>query len=394
MERKSIIKLMAVGLLLMLLTIPFAGACAGEEEAGEVRIGVAFSTGGPGGKLGGELLLGTQLAAKYYNEELGGLTVDGKKYQITLVEYNSNTNPQEGVSVIRRLIEVEKVSFIIGDCLSSVVVAQQPVVEDAKWPWIMCAAHPGLTAGGYKYTHRANMTDPLITPHWWEMAMAGQGSNNKMAILSASTDYAKSKHDSAAEWATKHGAEIIAEDHFALGAVDFYPVLTKFKEAAPDFVYMPSYGEVATAIKQAAEIGFKTQWYTDDTVPSTELGKLCGEDAIGVRITTQLDPNKDTEGAKTYRRYISEAQGPAAIYVASYALGWDAAIRAFKALELANTIEIDDTSRENIVQAIKKVNWVGVVNQGSFDETGQIDVTPYILEVTKTDGTCVIWASK
>ena len=188
----------------------------------------------PGGLeegLGGELLLTTRLAAKYYNEEKGGLTIGGKKYKITLIEYNSNTSPQEGVSVVKRLIESDKVPMIIGDCISGVIIAQQPVIEKAKWPWIMAGSAANLTTEGFKYSNRCNMTDAVVAKDYWQGVLASMPSDKKkLAIFGIATEYGKSKIKQARTFATRNGAKIIFDETFSFKTSDFYPVLTKFKK--------------------------------------------------------------------------------------------------------------------------------------------------------------------
>jgi branched-chain amino acid transport system substrate-binding protein len=387
--------LLAAVLLLALLAMPVMSACGeSAEPAGTVKIGTAYSTGGPAGKLGGELALGARLATQYYNEEKGGLTIDGKKYTIELIEYNSNTNPQEGVSVIKRLIEVDKVSFILGDCISGIVLAQQPVVEEANWPWIMAAAHPLLVSPELKYTNRCQLDDTIVIDDWWSAAMAAMGDKNKVAVLCANNDFSKVRYNEALEYIPLNGGEVVYFDFFDSGATDFYPELTKIKAANPDVIYMSSYGEVASAQKQAAELGLDVQWYHDDTIPPGLLASLNGELAVGTRFFTIRDPEQESENETAYRSYIIPASeaGEGAIYFATYAEGWDSAIRAFKAMELAGTIGTSEEDRAKIVTAIRQVDWDGAATVGSFNEVGQIGINAVVLELINADGTCKVLA--
>ena len=129
-------------------------------------------------------------------------------------------------------------------------------------------------------------------------------------------------------------------------------------------VYMPNYGELATIMKQAKEVGFNATWVTDDTIEPSLLAKMAGDLVLGLNIFTTNDPFLDSIDAKIYRKYIVAEKGPLSIYAGSYALGWDTAIRAFKALEKANTL----TDTAKICKAIKEVVWDGVSTQGKFDE--------------------------
>jgi hypothetical protein len=71
--------------------------------------------------------LPTRCGAQKEINSAGG--IGGRKIAIT--SGDSQGTPVEGVSATRRLIDLDKVDFIIGDVSSSVTLAMQPVVEDA-----------------------------------------------------------------------------------------------------------------------------------------------------------------------------------------------------------------------------------------------------------------------
>jgi branched-chain amino acid transport system substrate-binding protein len=81
---------------------------------------------GPNSRYGSFSLRGAQLAAKEINDAGG---IGGRK--IAVISGDSQGTPVEGVSATRRLIDLDKADFIIGDVSSSVTLAMQPVVEDA-----------------------------------------------------------------------------------------------------------------------------------------------------------------------------------------------------------------------------------------------------------------------
>jgi branched-chain amino acid transport system substrate-binding protein len=380
-------------LALVVMAVPALVSCGPATPAapaGEIKIGIVYSTGGPSGATGSQLLLGAQLAMDYYNKELGGITVNGKKYTASYLELSPDSNPQQGVSVVKRLIEVDKVPFIIGDCISGVVAAQQPVIEEAKYPWIMNAATDKLTTSGFKYTNRCNSSSGVMDEYYWQSAMAALPGKTKIAILATATDYGKGKVAAAKINAPKFGGQIVYEDTFAAGTSEFAAVLTKIKTTNPDIIYMPNYGEIVAAMKQAKEMGFKVQWVTNDTVTPVELAKNLGDTLIGLQVMTSRNPIATTESQKTYNKHIIAVKGPESIYAATYPMGWDAAVRTFKTFELAGTLD----DKVKLAESIRKVSWDGGMSQGSFDATGQIEVTAYIIEVTNATGGCKLVAAK
>jgi branched-chain amino acid transport system substrate-binding protein len=95
--------------------------------------------------------LPTRCGAQKEINSAGG--IGGRKIAIT--SGDSQGTPVEGVSATRRLIDLDKVDFIIGDVSSSVTLAMQPVVEDAGVLLLNAASsNPKITyaagVGGFK----------------------------------------------------------------------------------------------------------------------------------------------------------------------------------------------------------------------------------------------------
>ena len=103
-----------------------AGSIDAWAEDGAIRLGIVAPMSGPNSRYGSYSLRGAQLAAEEINSAGG---IGGRKIAIT--SGDSQGTPVEGVSATRRLIDLDKVDFIIGDVSSSVTLAMQPVVEDA-----------------------------------------------------------------------------------------------------------------------------------------------------------------------------------------------------------------------------------------------------------------------
>jgi Periplasmic binding protein len=130
---------------------------------GTIHLGIVAPMSGPNSRYGSFSLRGAQLAAEEINDAGG---VGGHK--ITVIPADSQGTPVEGVSATRRLIDLDKADFIIGDVSSSVTLAMQPVVEDAGVLLLNAASsNPKITygagVGGFKWTFRT--TPPMRTAH-------------------------------------------------------------------------------------------------------------------------------------------------------------------------------------------------------------------------------------
>src|SRR5258708_19530483 len=150
-----------------LIGLGAAPADAWAEDA-TIRFVIVAPMSGPNSRYGSFSLRGAQLATEEINDAGG---VGGRKIAIT--SGDSQGTPVEGVSATRRLIDLDKVDFIIGDVSSSVTLAMQPVAEDAGVLLLNAASsNPKITygagVGGFKWTFRNYPTDedppPVATP--------------------------------------------------------------------------------------------------------------------------------------------------------------------------------------------------------------------------------------
>jgi branched-chain amino acid transport system substrate-binding protein len=94
------------------------------------------------------------------------------------------------------------------------------------------------------------------------------------------------------EAAKAHGLEVVAEEHFAFGTADFYPMWTKLLAAKPDVVAeSPGVSEwFGNMIKQGRELGFKGPFYIMTSAADAQvIAKIGGEMYATDILTATLD---------------------------------------------------------------------------------------------------------
>jgi branched-chain amino acid transport system substrate-binding protein len=138
-------KRIAVILSIMLVAslLVFSG-CA-KDEGDVIKIGII----GPMNEVQGEdHWNGAKMAAKSINDA-GGVKVGDKQMIIELVKADSNEtrSPTDAAIAMDRLVNLNKVDFVLGGFRSEGVMAMQPVAMEAKKIFIGCgAASAGLNA--------------------------------------------------------------------------------------------------------------------------------------------------------------------------------------------------------------------------------------------------------
>ena len=130
-SRKPMFALLAAGTLALSAALPAA--------AQEIRIGGVFSYTGGLGALGPRIRDGARLAIDEVNR--AGGVLNGQR--LALVDADDQTNPQVAVDVATRLVQVEKVSALIGAMASGSTI---PVANSVTIPNGVVQISPSSTA--------------------------------------------------------------------------------------------------------------------------------------------------------------------------------------------------------------------------------------------------------
>jgi branched-chain amino acid transport system substrate-binding protein len=219
-----------------------------------IKIGLVSPNSGANARYGSFAQRGAALAAKEINEAGG---IDGR--MIEIFPADSVCTPVEGVSATQRLINQNQVGFIIGDICSSVTLAMQPLVEDAKVVLVNAASsNPQITykagVGGYKYSFRNYPTDEVRALSIAKYA-AEKGLTN-LAVLSVDSDYGRGAIDFTKKYVEEYGLTLVTEDYYKEGEVDFRSVLTKLRKSDAQAILMYGLADTTPIIaRQMIESG-------------------------------------------------------------------------------------------------------------------------------------------
>jgi len=233
---------LCISAAMLALTIAIPGLIDVAQAAnGTIKLGVVAPMSGANSRYGAYAMHGAQLAINEINEAGG---IGGKKLQID--SGDSQCAPVEGVSATQRLINEDQVKYIIGDICSSVTLAMEPVVEDARVLLLNAASsNPDITykagVGGFKWTYRNYPTDETRAAMVVKYA-AEQRNLHKFAVLAADSDYGRGAVAFSKKYLPENGSSIVSEDYFKEGEVDFHSVLSKIKASGAQaiLVYSPT----------------------------------------------------------------------------------------------------------------------------------------------------------
>ncbi len=236
-----------------------AGACKSNapppsetKAKTEILIGATLPLTGGEARVGGFFKEGYELAFDEVNKR-GGLDVGGKKMPVKLTLLDDTTTQATAVSLADRLVNSDKVDFLLGTYATHVVEAQSTVAEQNKIPYVCGGgAATEIWRRGYKYIFGTLSPVELLgtTLMTWidEQQKAGKlPKPAKIALLWENTSHGKDFRKGISEFAQKSGGgyEVVVDESFELGGKDFGALLGKVKAANADLfladAHLPDY---------------------------------------------------------------------------------------------------------------------------------------------------------
>ncbi len=291
--------------LIMLLSLT---ACQKEAKEDTIKIGFFGALSGDQAVWGQADRDGLILTVEQINEA-GGIL--GK--QVELVIYDDKGDQLEAVNVVKRLINEDKVVAIVGCNSSGRGIAVAPVAEAGKVPVISTfGTNPRVTVPEegklMKYTFRVCFIDPYSGEVTAKFAWNDLGARKAAVLYEISSDYSVGVRDFFKQSWEELGGEIVADEAFKTGDVDFRAQLTTIKEADPDVIVMPFlYKEVALSAKQARDLGITATMLGGDGWPSSALLEMAADAVEGSYFINHADV--DAPHLQEWRKQFEERFG-------------------------------------------------------------------------------------
>src|SRR6266702_1894312 len=251
-------------------------ALASPAFAGDtVKIGFISTFSGPTAVIGNDMRNSFELALDHVGRKMGGLPVE-------VIYEDDQQKPEVGVQKSQKLVESDKVNFVVGYIWSNVLLASLKPVVDAQTFLISANAGPSQIAG--------ELCSPYYFSTSWQNDQTPQAMGEYMNQKGVKTafligaNYAAGK-DMLTGVRTTFKGRVVAEELTKWPEqLDFSTELSKVRAAKPDagFVFYPGAAGVQF-LTQYAQAGLKGQipLYTAFTVDAITL-PLQKDLALGV----------------------------------------------------------------------------------------------------------------
>lgn len=235
-----------VGLMMVMCVV----SCS-KSGNNEIVIGEFLPMTGDLATYGQDAHAGVAMAVDEVNQSGGFL---GKKVKV--VTEDDQSKPEEARTAALKLIQRHGAAVLIGEMASGNTLAAAPEIQRRRIPMVSPAAtNPKVTEVG-DYIFRACFTDPYQGEQMARFAIT-QLQLKKIAILKdVKSDYSIGLAQVFADTVKKLGGEIVAEEAYSAGDVEFRSQLTTLKAKDPQALFIPGYyTEAGLIARQARELG-------------------------------------------------------------------------------------------------------------------------------------------
>jgi branched-chain amino acid transport system substrate-binding protein len=373
-------KTMILGVVFV-LGIPSFPLYAAQKE---LKIGAIFPLSGRGATWGMAAQKAITVKQKEVNAQ-GGLKVGGDTYKLEIIWEDDKYNAAAGRMAAEKLVNRDRVKFILGSQSSAVILAVQPITEPNRILFLVNSYAKEVLAPDKPYTFRMVLTSNEILQGMYPWMTKTYPNLKAVAFIEPNDASGWSIEKDCRRMAEQNKYQVIFSQFYERGTSDFYPLLNKMIAAKPDFVDFSGAppGDQALMVKQMRELGYKGKTFSSTTMDPAEFCKIAGvQNSEGhISNTHDLLGAYTTEGQKKYYDgYIANYGKPFDPVTPKYHVYLDILVQA---MEKAGTL---DTAK--VMEVMEKIEeWqtiFGVSKFGGKEHYGikrQVVTPVYISEV-------------
>lgn len=252
---------LSAALAASVLTFGMVGPGQAKVEGDTIILGSAISFTGKYSTNGIHAKNGYDLAVEKINAA-GGVTVDGKSYQLKVVYYDDESTPARTAQLLERLINQDGVKYMLGPYSSATTKAAAPVTEKYKVPMVEAeGASRSLFNKGYKYLFAVLSTSEQYLASAVTLAaeqaekQGKKPSDVKVAMAFENDPFSLDVRAGVMDDMKKFDMQVVIDDKLPRDLSDMSATLTKAKALKPDLLIVSGHSKgAATATRQINEM--------------------------------------------------------------------------------------------------------------------------------------------
>jgi len=310
--RSTLLKVFFASLCLAAVGCSKKSGETGGGTGGEIVIGEFGSLSGENAAFGTSSHHGVELALDEINGAGGVL---GKKVRVVTEDNQSRT--EQVTTIVKKLINQDKVVAVLGEVASSKSMAGSAVCEAAGIPMVSpSSTNPGVTVdkrtGQVKpFTFRVCFIDPFQGTVLARFAHDNLHLTQVAVLLDVKQDYSTGLAQYFTDEFTRLGGKIAVQEAYTGGDTDFRAQLTSIKNAGPEAIFIPGYfNDAANIARQSRSLGITVPLFGGDGWSDPALFRLGGPAVEGCYVTDHYSAeNQDPAVQKfvtTYQQRFGE----------------------------------------------------------------------------------------
>lgn len=355
-----------------------AAAPAQAQTKPPLRLGGCFSVTGPAAYAGAGALKTVEVYVEATNAAGG---IDGRK--IEFHGYDDESDAARANTLVKRMIDNDKVQAIIGCSLTGPTLSAIPLVERAGIPMVSMGAGAPIVEPVKKFVFKTIQTDAMVVSRLFDH-MLGR-SLKSIGIISGTDAFGRSCLAAAQKLAPTKGIKILRDESYNPKDTDMTVQLLKLRqEPGVQAILNCGFGEPAIiATKNYKQLGIPLPHYGTHGLASNDFARLAdgaAEDMVMANVALLVweqlpasDPQQSVVKAyvKTYRARFNE--DPSFFAGTAY----DAFVAVREAVRRSGSVE-----PAKIRDALETGNeFVGVTGRFRMTETDHVGLTADSLRV-------------
>jgi branched-chain amino acid transport system substrate-binding protein len=333
------------------------GAFLGCDSAQKpIKVGELLPLTGEVASYGRSAHEGYQLATQEWNDR-GGIL--GRRIELVLGD--DKGDPAEGLNVLTRLMERDRITALLGATLSKVAFVAAPIAQAAEIPMVNpTSSEPGLTEIG-DYIFRVCFTDKTQGEAGAACAITRLRARRAACIFDTGNVFPADLAAIFREKFTQLGGKVVAFEGHASGTSNFKPHLAKVLQSHPDLLYIPDfYQDALLIVREARAMGFKGALMGGDGWDSPQFARMGGADLDGALFTTNFSKDGERPAVEDFVRKFRVRNHKDPDEFA--AMAYDAGNILFDAIRRAGS-----TDGPAVKAALVRTDFPGVSGQIRFD---------------------------
>jgi branched-chain amino acid transport system substrate-binding protein len=280
--------------------------------------------------------------------------------------------------VAKRLISRDEAVITVGSITSPASLAAAQISRQSEVPQIVVSGTAQrITTQGNKWVFRSAVPDTKLVGDLVDFIHEKFPKLKKFAFLYVNDDFGRGGFEAFKLAGQKFGYEIVAEERYTRGDLDFTAQLGRIKASpAEALVEWSRYSEGALVAKQYAQTGMNLVRFGSDGFASPKYIELGGPAVNGVYYTSHFSV-ATSEGIPAAKGFTEKFQKMFGKVPDAYAAeAYDAVVLAVRAIEQAGS-----ENRAAIRDALAKLSIDSVRGPFKFDEKGDPLLVTHVVKI-------------